>query len=348
MTTSALGSLTFGHLHYLSFSFVYQKLLHILCTVISLVLPPLSIQLFLLFVSDVHMSFSVAKDPSVLVASSSLASSIFLSPKPPVPAFVIMSSQGTSSTSSLSRCSVGGNVSGGAGHVAGNVPSPDPGSTAGTSIEVDESSAATGTSVWDLDHVQKAGDHKGNQTWKCLWCNLTFRQWNATKVLYHLAKINGRDVRVCQAKHDPKSKELYQSMLQDKDRMNSGKQARAAKFDSLVAEGQQSLAVMFEAGRKRLSNGGGGTVTNSVTTDTTRPRVFASEFTVEASTASQLTMAIADFVHSSGLPFSVTQGAYFQNILKFARGVSSTYKPPNRNALSDSLLKISYNRRMEK
>jgi hypothetical protein len=295
------------------------------------------------------MSFSVFDSLSGSNASPSLASSFISSPKPPVPAFVIMSSIGNSTASSLSLASVGGNLAhhGVAGHVSGNGPPPEPGSTGALPVEVDDASSAV-SCVWDLQHVQKTGDCKANQAWKCLWCHLSFKQWNATKVLYHLAKVKGHDVRVCKASHDKVSKELYHSMLSEKDKSHLGQQARAANFEALVGEGQQSLAVMYEAGRKRVTKVGGAAVANGGGTNTARPRVFASEFTVEASTASQLTMAIADFVHSSGLPFSVTQGVYFQNILKFARGVTSSYQPPNRNALSDSLLKISYNRRMEK
>jgi hypothetical protein len=290
------------------------------------------------------------------VSNSSFGLS-FLSPKPPVPAFVIMTSVAETSTSSLSiPSSVGGDgtarsvtsVSG--GHVTEKGPSPEPGSITTEAIEVDDTSTSL-PSVWELDHVLKTGDSKATQTWKCLWCNMVFRKWNATKVLYHLAKKAGNDVRVCKAAHDSRSKELYRLMLAEKERTNANHQARVAQLESMVGEGQQSMAVMFEAARQRGSNGGGGggaAVVKGDCTKTGRTRVFASEMTVEASTSSQLTMAIADFVHSTGLPFSVTQGVYFRNILKFARGVPMNYQPPHRNAISDSLLKINYNRRMEK
>jgi hypothetical protein len=290
---------------------------------------------------------------SVFDSGSKAASSFVVSPKPPIPAFIIMSSIGASTASSLSFASAGGGrnrppaAGRVAGHVAGNRPPPEPGSTVDSAVEVDNASA-TISSVWDLEHVRKEGDCKANQTWKCLWCNLSFKHWNATKVLYHLTKISGHDIRICKASHDVKSRNLYRSMLGEKENNNMGQQTRVGAFRAIVGEGQQSLAVMFEAGRKRDSSGGSCNVTNDDTTNTARQRVFASEFTIEASQASQLTMAIADFVHSSGLPFSTTQGVYFQNILKFARGVPSTYTAPNRNALSGSLLRLNFNRRMEK
>ena len=172
--------------------------------------------------------------------------------------------------------------------MAGNGPPPEPGSTVASAVEVDDASAVS--SVWDFDHVQKEGDCKANQTWKCLWCNLSFKHWNAMKVLYHLTKIASHDVRICKAAHDVRSTNLYRSMLGDKEKSNLGQQTRASVFQAIVGEGQQSMAVMFEAARKRDSNGGN--TTKDETTNTARKRVFASEFTIEASQASQLTMAI--------------------------------------------------------
>ena len=300
-----------------------------------------------------EMSCSVFDSVSSSKAMPSIASLFALSPKPAVPSvIVIMSSLGTSAASSLSISSVLGDTNcdpisnSVAGHVAGSGPSPEPGSTTAMAVEVDEGSCVS--SVWTLEHVVKSGDCRANQTWKCLWCNMTFKHWNATKVLYHLTKVTGHDVRICKASHDGKSKELYRSMLNEKDKVNAGLQNRLFNFKNLVGEGQQSLAVMFEKEQKRGSKSGGGTVANGGTMNTGRTRVFASEMTVEASQASQLTMAIADFVHSSGLPFTVTQSVYFQNILKFAHGVPSAYKGPTRNAISGSLLKINYNRQMER
>jgi hypothetical protein len=292
---------------------------------------------------------------SLFDLESKVAFSHLLSPKPPLPRYIIMTSRSSLGTSSTTASSLSSGSAAGlssppfaaasvAGHVAG-LP-PEPGSTVAMAVEIDDASGVS--SVWELDHVLKQGDCKANQTWKCLWCNNTFKRWNATKVLYHLNKISGHDVRTCKAVHDKKNRELYRSMLGDKEKTHLGQQSRATAFQAIVGEGQQSLAVMYEAGRKRVSTGGGGGATADGSANTARQRVFASEFTIEASQASQLTMAIADFIHSSGLPFSTTQGVYFQNVLKFARGVPSTYTAPNRNALAGPLLKLNYNRRMDK
>ena len=48
-------------------------------------------------------------------------------------------------------------------------------------------------------------------------------------------------------------------------------------------------------------------------------------------TESKLTIAIADMIHSLGLPFSLSSDPKFLHVLKIAKTVSSHYIPPNRN-----------------
>jgi hypothetical protein len=273
-------------------------------------------------------------------APASISSFLSSSPKPPIPHFVIMSSLATSSSGSTSLAIAGG----------GNPPPSNRAEcgTVNSAVSMDDT-AEKATSVWDFTHIQKHGTTRADQTWTCLWCNMTFKHWNATKVLYHLVKVEKKDIRTCRANHDAKHKELYRSVLNDKDKSQASFDVRAAKFQSLVGEGQQSLAVMFEAGRQRMSHGGGGGTTGTTAESANGTRAGGCvDLTIEASTASQLTMSIADFIHSSGLSFSATQGQHFQNILKFARGVPSTYKPPTRNSIATTLLKINYSRRIEK
>ena len=236
-----------------------------------------------------------------------------------------------------------------AGHVGDNGSPPEPGSTAALPVDLDKEVR----SVWDFETIQKNGSTKADASWTCLHCNLQFKHWNATKVLYHLTKVTGKDVRICKKPHDPEEKALYRSFLNQKDKSNTELKERKDNFEALVGEGQQSLVVMFQGNRKRSTAGGGSastiaTSSTSTSTLSARQRVLGSDMTCEANSASQLTMAIADFVHSTGLPFSATQGTYFTNILKYSRNVASGYKPPARDAISTTLLKLNYNRRMEK
>jgi hypothetical protein len=57
---------------------------------------------------------------------------------------------------------------------------------------------------------------------------------------------------------------------------------------------------------------------------------------------SKLTMAIADMIHSLGLPFSLASDPKFLKVLKLAKASSSQYVPPNRNQVSGELLDLNY------
>ena len=57
---------------------------------------------------------------------------------------------------------------------------------------------------------------------------------------------------------------------------------------------------------------------------------------------SQLTMAIADMIHSCGLPFSLASHHKFHRVLTLAKLVSKKYIPPGRNKIAGELLDLNY------
>ena len=193
----------------------------------------------------------------------------------------------------MSACSSnGGPVSSVAGHEEDSVPLPEPGSVAGSPVDIDDDgdgSAKVYHNVWELERVLKTGSNKANGGWKCLWCKNTFKGWNATKVLRHIAKIPGRDIRPCRARIDEEALILYRNLNDIKEGRSKDFKEGVASLDNSVVQGQMSMAIMFAKGRLRKSSSGGKKQHDS---------------TIESSCATQLTMAIADFVHSSGLSFS--------------------------------------------
>jgi hypothetical protein len=232
-----------------------------------------------------------------------------------------------------------------AGGVAGQeedtVPLPESGSTVASSVvdvdeddDEEEAGKKVYSNVWEFEYVMKTGSTKADGGWKCLWCNNTFKGWNATKVLRHIAKIPGRDIRTCKARIDDESMMLYRKLAEEKDGQRKETKESAALFEESVKTGQSSMAIMFEGNRKRQSKVGGA-------------MSVGGRSTIESSCASQLTMAIADFVHSTGLSFSATHNAYFKVILQLARGVPATYTPPNNVAIGTTLLSLNYSRRLQ-
>jgi hypothetical protein len=67
-----------------------------------------------------------------------------------------------------------------------------------------------------------------------------------------------------------------------------------------------------------------------------------------ASNELALTVAIADLIHSCGLPFSLVNEPKLARIIKLSRGVTSTYTPPTRQDVANRLLKFNYNECLKK
>jgi hypothetical protein len=162
-----------------------------------------------------------------------------------------------------------------AGQVEDTVPLPESGSARGAGGDKDgvveeivddddaqqvafdlaEQVAAAG-SVWTFEKVEQTGSKRASGGWKCLWCNNHFKGWNATKVLRHLTKVAGKDIRPCRARIDPEAARFYKSYMQSKEESKAETKQNTALFQEGVAEGQQSLAVMFETGRSRTKQQG--------------------------------------------------------------------------------------------
>ena len=63
---------------------------------------------------------------------------------------------------------------------------------------------------------------------------------------------------------------------------------------------------------------------------------------VNEQSESQLTMAIANLIHSCGLPFSLASHHKFQRVLTLAKVASTKYIPPGRNKVAGQLLDLNY------
>lgn len=74
------------------------------------------------------------------------------------------------------------------------------------------------------------------------------------------------------------------------------------------------------------------------------PRLYQQKLTdaVDPQAESQLTMAIADLIHSCGLPFSLASHHKFHRVLTLAKLVTKKYIPPGRNKVAGELLDLNY------
>jgi hypothetical protein len=195
--------------------------------------------------------------------------------------------------------------------------------------------------VWQFERVVKLGgpDFHSKQ-WKCGWCDSTFKGWNATKVLHHCAKASGNfDIKPCTGPIPKTLLTKFQALRHKKLGASALKRQHKEAFSDTIAEGQQSISVLFGGNRTRTSTSSGVGKIVDVTNDSTG---------VEGSNATRLTAAIAEFVYSKGLSFSAVEGDHFRQILKLAKLVAVTYRPPTRKVLANELLQLSYDTRLDK
>jgi len=225
----------------------------------------------------------------------------------------------------------------------------------------------------DLLYLMKFTDNTGKKFWKCEWCTMTFQQWNATKALFHVSKVRGGDVRPCKAVIDEEHKERYKSYMakyeEHKRLSQSFEQSRKRSSDEYLAEAGKA----YGASRAKKGNHADISTTSSLSesfsgtpfhlrkgnhvafspTDSTgsyvtetnkRPKMHQLTIgqSVDPHHDHQLTMAIADLIHSCGLSFSLASHHKFQRVLSHAKNASKTFTPPGRNKVGGELLELNY------
>lgn len=199
-------------------------------------------------------------------------------------------------------------------------------------------------SVWDFEKIEKrGGPDVFSKCWHCGWCGLTLKGWNATKALSHVSKAAGNnDVKPCSGAIPKTTLTLFQNFRFQKMGAASTKRQHKDAFADAVSENQRSLSVMLEGSRSRASN----------STSASRPIDMSGgggmTFGVGAANATKLTSAISEYVYSKGLSFSAVEGEHFLQILKLSRLVGPSYRPPSRKALSNELLDLSYEMRLDR
>jgi hypothetical protein len=195
--------------------------------------------------------------------------------------------------------------------------------------------------VWDFEKVKRMGGPDAlSKRWHCGWCNTTLKGWNATKVMTHLARVAGNnDVKACVGPIPKETLAIFRGYRNRRLSKKSVKRKKEEAYHSSVSENQQSIAVAWEGTRIRnsLSFSAGKVID-----------IDDDAGDVAVSNSAKLTTAIAEFVYCKGLSFSATEGEHFLHVLKLARLVKGDYRPPTRKVLSNELLEISYQGRLDR
>jgi hypothetical protein len=208
-------------------------------------------------------------------------------------------------------------------------------------------------------------DSKGQKQWKCLWCGLTYQTWNATKALSHVNKIKRSDISRCKSHAiDAAHREVY-SRLYEKTSARKTAQQKANDSKKRMSEEYIAGAGEAYAATKKKKPSPFASFPTPVTEDSSpahqiqtqlkfahddtkekrvSPRLYQQKLTdaVDPQAESQLTMAIADLIHSCGLPFSLASHHKFHRVLSLAKLVTKKYVPPGRNKVAGELLDLNY------
>jgi hypothetical protein len=216
-------------------------------------------------------------------------------------------------------------------------------------------------------------DTDGRQRWRCLWCNKTFH-WNPTKALCHLARVGKSDIAICTGKIDETHAANYLKLYNARNKKKDNAVAVQKVIEDSITKHNNNSASVLEGKRKRTSSSAtrygretgslSSTLTTIISVDghsssgkTKRlkmnsppvrkndPKKYLQLLVhdgTNASVESKLTMAIADMIHSCGLPFSFASNLKFRRVLGLSRRVPLTYKPPGRNQVATELLDINY------
>jgi hypothetical protein len=177
-------------------------------------------------------------------------------------------------------------------------------------------------------------------------------------------KVAGSNIHRCKSRLiDASHKEIY-ARLYEKGviRKNAQKQADESKkrtSDEYIATAGEAYAATRRKKPSPFSSVGtpsdNGTPPNQVQTqltfgtedqrnDSTTPRYHQQKLAdvMDPQTEGELTMAIADLIHSCGLPFSLASHHKFKRVLILAKCATKKYSPPGRNKVAGELLDLNY------
>jgi hypothetical protein len=189
------------------------------------------------------------------------------------------------------------------------------------------------SNIWDDEYVEKLP-----KEWKCKWCNNVFSGHIPNRVISHLARIrvhDGRGIRFCQGNITPEKLASYQYLAERKNKRKNDKIVQDAECKLLMANHTNNIATQYlnhKSGTDEIISIVSVSNNKEPLSDLT-PASFASSKTTSSNSTSSklpknhiqtvldfqnnnnmyvlenghLDVAIADFVHSKGLSFRITE-----------------------------------------
>jgi hypothetical protein len=151
------------------------------------------------------------------------------------------------------------------------------------------------------------------------------------KALYHVTKMYGANIKKCactniDGEHRKRYKDIFDSMVSRKKRILTLANEKDQALEEHLKEAGASLRDL----RTRAPKMAKSLDSTAGSECTYHQRIIMSD-AADPQHDSQLTMAIADLIHSCGLPFTLASNYKFKNVLSLARNSSTKYMSPTRN-----------------
>lgn len=230
--------------------------------------------------------------------------------------------------------------------------------------------------IWNCQFVTK------NQgSWTCGWCGITFNPDHSKRAVCHLLKIPGNKIRACSATISPENHAAYQVLYdatvkwsEKRTGIKEGKerimQERQDATVAAVMDQMEMRTIVKENGKKSKDSAvakppNHQSNMSTFVTATKRTKVARSspaqavrheenqpslsamqdrktQQDIRACNNTKLSVAIADMIHSDGLPFSFAGSSRLAKVIRLSKLVDKDFKPPSRNVVAGSLLELSY------
>jgi hypothetical protein len=195
-------------------------------------------------------------------------------------------------------------------------------------------------SIWDDPLIVQ----KGPKGWHCGYCGSSWSYVNSSRVFKHLLPYYhaGKGINACT--HDLISipvhdkirwEELAASQSQSSDRRRNETETASSQLSAKTRHLAHSIQESNDSKRSKTC----------VPAPSEDERRQYSQMSLEASLQQngiRLTAAIANFVHSEGLPFSVVDKPTFHAMIAEARYAPAKYSIPNRRLIGGNLLDLTY------
>ncbi len=199
-------------------------------------------------------------------------------------------------------------------------------------------------------------EENGKDFWRCNHCQRKYSTWNITKVLQHLArKDKTRNIRHCEFTSSPVTKELiegkYNQVLQkglrkrkivaitdhyQKQHVDANlKTGLIVHSNAKLHRSSQSISVSsLDDGTRATVSSDCSSVRTNISESHERPiRKKQLTFTHKKTTMDEMEgarVAIADFIHGCGLPFSLSEHPKFRSMCRAMMEAINGFKFSNR------------------